>query len=223
MDETAKEILEAALAEAALYTDKLPGSHTPLYRRMDVRQQELFRLVALVDYNFFGRCAEGALVDGAVDIGAMDVVGAGLGDAPPAVERLTRVEIADAGTSAYVALEEVHVVDLQDAEEAALAPRVTHRDNVLRQVAADLDGVLELRIHYSRRPARITGPDSVIELPGAHSELLVVDLSANIVRKSLPLGAERNAALELLAAQETNLLAALEAHVAGFSPFVSRF
>lgn len=209
---TAEEITLAALFRALEFTNTVPSTRSVLYRRIGVRQQQLFARAASVNADYFGICATGGLDDGAADLGDF---------APPveAPESITRVEIADPGSSPYDEGTEIRVVPSTDVG-VELPPRMTLRNRVLRQVSTDLAGVLSIRVAYSRVPLAIGPADGAVtvQIPAPHDELLVVDLTKTMLTKGVDMdGAARGAALELLATEEAELLLAFDSHVASFA------
>jgi len=183
-----------------------------MYRRLSVRQQQLFARAAAINPEYYGVCAVAPLSNGAVDL-------KDLGDPVYRADSLSRIEIADKGTSGYANGDEVHVVALTDPD-AALPPRVTVRNGVVAQVGTDLNGVVSLRVFYSRLPLSI-GPNDgskELELLDPFQELLVVDLARYLVEHTLGLDATlRGQALPLLEAEEKDLLALFDAHVKAYT------
>lgn len=208
---TVEEIAIAALARALEFSNVIPSTRSVMYRRIGIRQQQLFARAAQINPEYFGICATGGLTDGAADLNDMT---------PPveSPETITRIEVDNGGTSPYAPGQEIRIVSSADVM-AELPPRVTVRNRIIRQVGTDLVGVLAIRILYAKLPLAIGPTDGavVIALPEPHAELLVVDLTKELVFKTLSMGAaSRTAALEVLAAEETVLLDAFDRHVAQF-------
>lgn len=216
---TVEDVVQAALARAMEFSDSVPSTRSVMYRRVGVRQQQIVAKAAAQNAEYFGVCAVGDLVAGAVDLRAMT---------PPSVaraERIDKVEIENAGTSVYAAGTEIHVVALLDPA-AALAPRATLRNGVLRQVGSDLAGVVSAKVHYAYQPAAVLPTDEArsVEIPEPYSELLVLDLAKELLKKTLELEtATKAAALEVLGAEEAEMLADFSAHVGGYAPLTTRF
>lgn len=205
---TIEEIAVQALARASEFSNSVPGARSTMYRRVGIRQQQLFARAARLNPDYYGVCATGALDTGAVDLA--DLV------APvEAADSIMRIEIADAGASAYAAGQEVAVVPLADPDIED-APRVTLRNRVIRGVGADLTGVTSLKVHYSRLPLAVAPTDAarVADLEEPHVELLVVDLAKYLVNKATGLQeVAQKAALAALDAEEHGLLDAFDGHV----------
>lgn len=216
----ADDVCTYALARLTELGASAPVARSLMYRQIGVRQQQLYARAARVNPDWAGVCATAALDQGAADLSDI---------APPieTPERIQRIEIADPGTSNYAAGDEVHPVPLQDQVYAALPPRVTVRNRVIRGVGADLDGVISLRVSYARVPLALGPSDGarVLDLPEPHAELLVVDLARYLVRKSTTLAPDaRAAAVEALTAEEATLLLEFDAYVHGYvGPLTSRF
>lgn len=205
---TTEDIAVLALARATEFTDHVPSTRSLMYRRIGVRQQQLFARAARVNPEYFGICATGVLEDMQADL-------ADLVTPLEAADTVTKIEVANAGTSALSTGMEVRVVALSDPE-AELPPRCTIRNRVIRGVGNDLAGVVSVTIHYSRLPVRLTATDGAkeMELPEPHTELLVVDLAKDLIAKTVMLSPpDRTVALEVFSAEEEPLLLAFDAHV----------
>lgn len=211
-----EDIAIAALARALEFTNGVPSTRSVMYRRIGIRQQQLFARAAGVNPDYFGICATGALDNGAADLSDM---------APPVEkpESITKIEVSDPGTSTYLEDQEIRVVPSTDVT-VDLPPRATLRNRVIRQVENDLDGVASIRIHYARVPEPI-GPsdsDKVVELADPHSELLVIDLTKSLLLKTISMdAATKAAAFEGLNKEEGELLEAFDQHVASFTGSLS--
>lgn len=216
-----EDVVIQALARAMQFTNEVPATRSLHYRRIGVRQQQLYARAAQLNPDYAGVCAIGVLAGNALDF-------ADLAPAIDAAESVTRVDIEDAGTSEYAAGDEVTIVP-STATESGLAPRATVRNRVLRSVGADLDGVVSLKVHYCRLPAAVvaTDKDRLIDVPEPHSELLIVDLALSMLRKvaSTQTGAaEVQGGIELLGGEEEKLLAGWDAHVLSYvGGLVSQF
>jgi hypothetical protein len=205
---TVDELVDQALARALEFGDGFPSTRSLLYRRLGVRQQQLFATAARVNPEYFGT----STVRNVDPTGTVDLKTLGDPNAPnpvPAVETISRIEIADPGTSGLNPGTEINIVPLTDPD-AAFPPRVTIRDGIIRQVGNELQGVTSIRIYYSRRPFRIgpTDGNREIELPEPFHELLVVDLARWMLRKQATIPTEvRQIALAALDAEEQEMLA----------------
>lgn len=216
---TVEEIVVQALARAnAWLPNDYGGPRSLLYRRVGVRQRQLFTAASALNPDFFGTAADVDLDQfGAADVN--DIAGAI--PTPAAIQRIT---IVDPGTSDYVEGDEVNVVSLTDAK-GALAPRMTLRSGILEAIGADLEGVVSLRVAYARQPA-LYGPtdkNTAVDLQSPHDELLVTDTARFVLVLAAPAPAGRAAALAELDAEEAMLLDDFQATVRGFAPTISRF
>ncbi len=199
---TVDEIVDAALERSLEFGVNWSGARSSMYRRVGLKQMQLFALAAQRNPEYFGVCATAALdPQGKVDL-------ADLEDAPAllAASAIQRVEIADPGTSTYAAGTEVNIIDLDDPD-ADYPPRATLRNFVIAGYGSDLNGVVSLKVWYSYRP-RPLGPDdgkTEIELPLAYQQLLVIDLTRWLILKTVTLD-HRLAIAEILTAEETPIL-----------------
>lgn len=215
-----EDVRQAALARLGEFTDKFPhGTQVP-YRRIGVRQQELFSIAANENPEYAGMCATGDVVTGSINFSSM---------VPPVStpERITRIEInalAGGYAGALVVGNEITVVPIADPD--GIAPRATLRNGVLKGVAGELNDVTKVEVFYPYRPepaaAGETGTRQV-EVPDPYSELLVIDVARDYVRKALQLGEARGEILGLLTEEEEPLLAGWVAHVREYAPIVARF
>jgi hypothetical protein len=215
---TAEECAVAILARASEFSGTFPTTRSVIYRRIGVRQQELFSLAATVNPDYYGTEATSDLDEnGAIDL-------ADVADPVPAMEQVQRVVIADAGESeVYEAGDRVNLVPLLDPE-IEQAPRATLRDRILKQVGTDLAEIVSLTIYYSRVPLALsaTSGTTALELPNQFQELLVIDGLRDLVRRALEMP-NREAMISLLDKEETPLMERFTKHVAGFSPTTYRF
>lgn len=218
---TAEEAVVQALARAMQFTDKAPSARSVLYRRLGVRQQQLYARAAALDADYAGICATGTLSSGALDL-------ADLSPTVSAAESITKVTIEDKGTSSYAVGDDVNIVPSTDPD-AGLAPRATIRDRVIRGVGTDLDGAVSLKVHYPKLPPALTATSkaTALVMPEPHVELLVVDLALSMCRHvaSTSEGAAQVAGgIELLSKEEEGLLAAWDEHVKNYAGgLTSRF
>jgi len=207
---TAREIIDAALAEVASFFDPTTTPDSVWVRRINVRQEELFARATSLNPDYYGICAIATLSDGAANL-------RDLTEDPPAPDRIDRIEIHDPGTSEYAAGERVNLVRVDDVD-ASFPPRMLLRDHVLWSVGSDMDGVAKIKVYYARRPTPVRSEDDAIELDGAHSELLVWDLAKYMTRRAPGVDpATREAAMAFFVAQEEAALALYDAHVQQFA------
>lgn len=202
---TADECFDAAAARCAEFSVKVPGTRTTAYARINRRQQQLFAHVATLEPEVFGRNQAAVLAAGVYDLANLS----------PLASRVTYVEILDPGTSGYAVGTKVTVLQVFDPA-AEIPPRATLRDAVLEQVGTDLALVTSVRIHYSKQPAVVDAGTDVLEFLEQFLELLVIDLTKMLVRKSIALdsgeGTKGTGFLELLEAEEKDLMADLRRH-----------
>jgi len=218
---TLDEVIIASLARAVDYELRVPSAHSVMYRRVSIRQQELFSRAAKINPDWAGVSAVGPLVVWAGGL-AMDV--SDLIDPSEGADLITRVEIADKGTSAYVNGQEVNIVQLADPNIAD-PPRVTVRRRIVQAVGADLVNVTSIRVFYSAIPLPMDTKDCLVDVPDPHSELLVLDLVKWLAKKTLTLDAGvKTALITSLDDEEKEALANFDAYVARFSDAtISRF
>jgi hypothetical protein len=211
---TVQEIYEQALARASEFSEKVPNTFSVTVARMTQRQEQLFARIAEKNRDYSGRDGEVTLTAGVGDSATLD----------PLPMRVYHVQIGDPGASSYAAGKKVNIVPVDDLD-CALAPRATFRDGLFSQVATDLANVTSLTVFYAKRPTELTAEDDVPELPVQFHELLVVDLTKSLVRKTIGLNAtSRKEIIEILEVEETELLAAFDNHIINYNyAEVSRF
>jgi hypothetical protein len=220
---TAEQIVENAIAEVrSLGVLYHAGSRIPMYRRITVRQQELFSLAGSWNEDYVGWSATGQMSGGVTDLRDLR-----RDDHPtvPGIERITRIEISDPGTSSWAIGTEVNVVPRRDAIDSAEPPRATLRSAILEGVGTDLNGVLEVECFYVRIPRPLEDANDEPEIVGGHADLLVVDLARWMILSSGDEDLAKIAApaVEQLNTHEQELISAFESHVKGFAPTQSRF
>ena len=211
---TTEDLALVAMSRALEFSSEVPTTRSLMWRRLQVRQAQLFAMAAKLNPDYFGALAEGTL-DGTLRVDLRDLVGDAILDPAGTVQR---VEIKNIGTSALVSGDRVNLVSIDDVD-AELAPRMTLRDFVLKGVGTDLTGVTSVCVAYSRVPDVIAAADGteIFSLPDQYQELLVVDLTRDLLRKTLALGVEERAtAIALVEAEEAPLLADYQAEVAVF-------
>lgn len=215
---TCEEIAVQAMARASDITSSFPKTRSIMYRRIGVRQHQLFSRAAQINSEYFGTSAWATLdVDGAADLADFILPV----PTPEQVQKVT-VHAIDVG-SPYAVGDEIAIVSVADPE-AELAPRMTLRGGVLRQVGTDLATVNEVRVWYSRQPAVLgaTSELTATEIPAPWDELLVVDLARHLLRSSKDT-AERIAAITALDSEEVELLTGFDSHVAQYAARRERF
>lgn len=217
MSLTCEEITIQALARASEVSNTVPATRTLAYRRIGLRQQQLFAAAAKVNSDYYGACAETNLVAGAADL-------ADIASPVPTPELVSKVCVENPGTSAYVNGDEVNIVQTVDIT-AALAPRMTLRDLVLQQVGTELAGVTSIMIYYSRLPKAYGPTDAatLTEISSPWDELLVVDLTIYLLRKAPIDAAVRKLAIDSLKVEEAELLSGYLTHVREYGPVQDRF
>ena len=221
---TFQEIVDNAKARGLDFSVSYPQTARVLFRRIEIRQQELFSAAARANPDYFGVSATGTLdANGAADIKDQQVSV----DVDPAAN-ITRVEVEDAGTHpTLVTGDEINIVSISDID-AALAPRMTLRNFVLRQVGTELAGVVSVCAFYGYRPENKATPldgTEDAELPAVYQELLVIDLTQWLVQQTLEMDAARKtAALQVLEQDEGQMLDVFLQEVADYAGAqVSRF
>lgn len=219
--QTFEQIRRAALARLAEFSDKFPhGTEVP-FRRIGIRQQQLFAEAARLNHEYAGECAIGTLEDGAIDLREITAP-----VAVPEIITLIRVnELApDYDGDTLEVGQEVSVVAIDDPD--GLFPRATLRNGVLKGYEAELDDVVSVEIFFPSRPEPTASDEDgtrEVEIPDPHSELLVLDLAKDLCRKALDLGTDRTAILALLGEEESGFLDAYRDHVRDYAPIRARF
>lgn len=222
---TFDQIVEAALSRAMDFGQDFPTTRRVMYRRIEIREQEIFSLAARVNPDYFGVNAEGFLDSlGDVDLRTLDLVGSAIDP----TSSVTRVEIQQPGTHpSLVCGQEVSLVTPND-REAALPPRMWLRNFTLHAVPGDMVGVVSVCIYYAYRPAPrtlpMTGAESS-ELPSVYQELLVLDLTKWLLKQSISMSTEiKVAATEILNAEEQAMVGTFSQEIQDYAGAqVSRF
>lgn len=214
---TYDEIVDYALARALDFGGQFPSTRPVYYRRIEIRQQQLFTMASRVNPDYFGVTAKGTL-DANYKLNLADLDTATDLDPTAAI---TRVLVLGPGTHPTLqAGDEITIVPETD-EDAFLPPRMTLRNFILAGVDDDLEGVATVCVHYGYRPQNNTAPmdgTETAELPQVFQELLVIDLSAYMVRQTLSMDAEtKAAALQILQAEEKEMLDPFLAEVADYA------
>lgn len=218
---TCEEIAVLAMARVSELTDTFPKSRALMYRRIGVRQQQLFLAATEANHEYYGVAASATLdTNGRADL--RDIA-----DPVPSFEQVQKVEVytTDGNPAAPAIGTEISIVPLGDLN-ADDPPRATLRDMVLRQVGTDLAHVTELLVHYGRLPDSYdaTDADTATELPTPHDELLVVDLAIYLLNAARGMDEDqRQKAIAQLANEETGLLTGWQTHIEHSIPVTSRF
>lgn len=214
------DIVEAALARAGEVGASYPGGRALLFQRVGIRQRQLYVRANKMNPERFGACLTSALSGGLVDFN--DVA-----SPVPTPDLIQRVEVLDAGTSGYAAGDVITIVPAEH-QDAALAPRAMIRDGVLIQVGTDLSLVTSIKAYYGKMPEPVpqtaAGGATSVELVQPWDALLEIDCADYIINRAFKIDTNlRGAALATLKAEEDELLADFDAHVAGYTPIVSQF
>jgi hypothetical protein len=221
---TYDEIIEHAKERGLFFGVTFPTTSRVLYRRIEVRQQEIFSQAARVNPDYFGVSATGTLdANGAADIKDQQISP----NVDPAAN-ISRVEVEDAGTHpTLVTGDQINIVAFTDVE-ADLPPRMTLRNFVLRQVGTDLAGVVSVCAFYGYRPENKATPldgSETAELPSVYQELLVIDLMTWVLKQTLEMDvAGKASAIAALGEEEGEMSGAFLTEVGDYAGAqVSRF
>src|SRR5690606_24373787 len=215
---TFEDVRQAALARLMEYGDRWPHGRSAPYRRIGVRQQQLYAMAARANPESAGVCAIGGLVNGVADFAARE---------PPVLRReaITLVEIHDPGESDYEVGQRITIVTADDPD--GLAPRAFLRHRVLVGVGNELAGVATIKVWYPYIPEPASADEDgsrEVEIPDPYSELLVIDLARDYARKTIALEPDiRAAIIRMQDEEEGPLLAEWIAHVRGYAPLETRF
>lgn len=218
---TSEEIAVMALSRAIEFSSKVPSARSVAYRRIGVRQQQLYTRAAKLNPEWSGVKATAATVlwEGLRALDLADLV-----DTP--LDLITRIEVTAPGTSALLAGQEINIVTLADPGVAD-APRVVVRNRVIQAYNNELDGVDTISVYYPHIPRSILATEGgvAVELYPPHDELLVIDLTRHLLQKTIALDAgSRTAAITALDAEETPMLEQFDEHVRRYSDAtLSRF
>ena len=215
---TFEDVRQAALARLMEYGDRWPHGRSAPYRRIGVRQQQLYAMAARANPEYAGVCAVGGLVNGVANFAAME---------PPVLrpEAITLVEIHDPGESDYEVGQRITIVTADDPD--GLAPRAFLRHRVLVGVGNELAGVATIKVWYPYIPEPASADEDgsrEVEIPDPYSELLVIDLARDYARKTIALEPDIRAAIvRMQDEEEAPMLAEWLAHVRGYAPIEARF
>jgi hypothetical protein len=209
-----QEAIDLAKARCAELGATVPGTTSLMIQRLSQYEQRLYALGAQWNPDYFGTCIVGTLDGYKMDLLALI-------DPLEICETITRVEVADAGTSPSLSAgDEIAVVTLSD-RDAEIPPRCTIRRKVLAGVGTDLLGVAAVRVFYSPSPVPIPVSDPAslayrTEVPHPHDGLWPLDLTLYLLDK-LPTQSEAVVAgRAAIVAEQAAALAAFEAHVRSF-------
>lgn len=210
---TLREAIDLARARVAELGATIMGTQSLMIERMSQYHQRLFALGAQWNPDYFGTCVVGTLDGYKMDLQA-------LVDPLEICETITRVEVADAGTSTALSPgDEIYVVTLSD-RESEIPPRCIIRRKILSGVGQDLAGVASVRVHYSPSPLPIPLDADLdayrFEVPRPHDGLIPLDLALYLLDK-LPSPTEAVAkGREMIVAEQAVAMSAFEAHVKSF-------
>lgn len=217
--QTFEEIRQASLARIGEFTDKYPtGTQVP-FRRIGVRQQQLYAMAAHENPEYTGQCAIGTVDSGAVDLTSMSPPVA----TPERISLIKIYELNDAERPPYSAGDEITVVSVADQD--GNAPRALLRHKRLYGINGELDGVATIEIFFPYRPEPTDADEDgtrEVEIADPHSELLVVDLTKLYARLAMT-REERAPLMADLKEEEDEMIAAWLAHVREYAPIQSRF
>ena len=211
---TVQEAIDLARARCAELGANVPGTISLMIQRLSQYEQRLYALGAQWNPDYFGTCVVGTL-----DGYKMDLLA--LVDPLEICETITRIEVADAGTSQTLSAgDEIAVVTLSDMD-AEIAPRCIVRRKIVQGVANDLAGVTSIRVWYSPSPVPIpiNDPASLAyrtEVPHPHDGLWPLDLTLYLLDKMPEKTPAIVAGIEAIKAEQAAALAAFEAHVRSF-------
>lgn len=215
---TFQEIVDNAKARAVDFGGTFPSTARVLFRRIEIRQQEVFSAASRVNPDYFGVSASGTIDATSLSADLKDMESAPNVD--PAAN-VSRVEVLDPGTHpTLVAGDEIKIVPLSDID-AAVAPRMTLRNFVLTSVGQEIAGVVTILVSYGYRPENSATPldgTEVAELPDVYQELLVIDLVKWMLKQTLELAPEtKAAAIAVLSEEEDETMGAFMAEVADYA------
>ncbi len=211
---TVQEAIDNALARCAELGADVPGTRSLMIDRISQTQQDVFASGAQWNPDYFGTCVVGTL-DGM----AMDVLA--ILDPLEIPETITRIEIADPGSSEWSAGDEVSVVTLSDRDNATIKPRVTVRRKIISSVGNDLNGVNSIRVFYSPCPLPLDPTataigDKRLEIPRPHDRIVPLDLALYLLDKVPSPTAAVVAGKAAIAAELTMAMAKFESHVRSY-------
>lgn len=207
---TVQEAIDKARARCAELGANVPGTLSLMVQHISEAQQELFARGAQWNPDYFGTCVVGTLDGSAIDV--LKIL-----DPLEIPETITRIEIADPGSSEWSAGTEVDAVTLSDPE-AGRPPRCFVRRKIISGVAGELDGVTSLRIYYSPSPLPLVEAnlDKQLEIPRPHDRIVYLDLALYLLDK-LPSPTDAiTQGKAAITAELTKALAEFESHVRSY-------
>lgn len=217
--QTFEDIRVGALIRVSEFTDYRPTGTQAPYRRIGIRQQELFADATHENPEYAGQCAIGTVDSGAVALTSMS---------PPVAtpERITKIIIKTVnGSTKYKVGDEITIVPVADPD--GIPPRAYLRNKTLIGVDGELDGVGSIEMFYPYRPEPTSATEDgtrLVEIADPYSELLVVDLAEDYLAKALQLDQKiRDAIIALFKAEETDMHERWLQHVREYAPIQSRF
>ncbi len=203
---TLEEIAVAALARGMEFSNEVPQTRSVHYRRIRVREQQLFVRASEINPDYFGISTSIALVAGEADLSTLGTQ----------AERIAGVRINGIGTSSYTTGESVNIVPIDDPN-SGLAPRAHIRDYRLIQYAAELALVASVWIDYSKRAATTVDAADEPDLPEQFQELLVIDDTKAMLRRTIALEPEiKKLAINSLNEEEAEMMDYFDRHVERF-------
>jgi len=222
---TVEDLAIQALARCAEFGGNYPSTRSVMYRRLGVRQQQLFSAAARVNPEYFGLTADGTL-DANKEISLANTGDRTAQNPVPNMELISRIEVLanDGSQGAPAVGTEINVVPITDTG-AALPPRLTIRGGTFAPVGTDFAQITQIRVFYSYRPFRFDPQDGTVtvELPEPFQDLLVLDLARFMLRKATTMTKEvREVALAALEAEEKESILNFEEHVDSFTKAVER-
>lgn len=205
-----QEAIDKARARVAELGAKVPGTMSLMVQHLSETQQRLFASGAQWNPDYFGTCVVGTLDGSALDVLAIL-------DPLEIPETITRIEIADPGSSTWAVNTEVDPVTLSDPDSGR-PPRCYVRRKIISGVTGELDGVNSLRIYYSPSPLPLAEADleHKLEIPRPHDAILYLDLTLYLLDK-LPSPTDAVAQGRAQVSGELErALAAFESHVRSY-------
>ncbi len=184
-----------------------------LLRHIGLHQAALFMLCATWNPEYYGICVTAPLSD---DKG-LDLNGL----TPPLNQAagIQRIEVhVSSGVGAPAVGTRISIVPLEDTG-AGIAPRMTLRDNALRQVGTDCALITEVEIFYARlsNPVTPTSGASEAEIREPFVQLLVLDCAKYLGELLAAEGREvSKGILEMIAGEYKDVLGTYEAQVRGY-------
>jgi len=213
------EAIDLALARCAELGARVSGTKSLMIQRISQYQQRLYTMARDWNPDYYGTCVIATLDVGRIDLS--DII------APlEAIDGIERVEVADAGTSLLLPLDEVNIVPLNDRLDANIPPRAVIRRGVLEGVSTDLNNVISLRIHYNPIPVAIplaNGGATALQIAAPHDGLVPLDLALYLLDRIPAPDASTTQGRAGIAAEQVEAMALYERHVRAFAGTTARF